>query len=81
VTALVRTFSGFQIDECHSTPLHVGTALLDRTHTVNPNLYVVVELSTGSGDMDTVFVSRLGINSLIREARNAWEPKKLSRIT
>jgi len=31
--------------------------------------------------MDTVFVSRLGINSLIREAGNAGDPKEFSRIT
>ncbi|KAI0305846.1 glycoside hydrolase family 13 protein [Multifurca ochricompacta] len=81
VTTLARAFSGFRLDNCHSTPLHVGTTLLDRARTVNPNLYVVAELFTGSEDMDTIFVSRLGINSLIREAGNAWEPKELSRIT
>jgi glycogen debranching enzyme len=48
---------------------------------VNPDLYVVAELFTGSEDMDTIFVSRLGINSLVREAGNAGEPKEFSRIT
>lgn len=81
VTSLARMFTGFRLDNCHSTPLHVGTTLLDRARTVNPNLYVVAELFTGSEDMDTVFVSRLGINSLVREAGNAGEPKEFSRIT
>ncbi|KAI9440605.1 glycoside hydrolase family 13 protein [Lactarius indigo] len=81
VTSLARIFTGFRLDNCHSTPLHVGTTLLDRARTVNPNLYVVAELFTGSEDMDTVFVSRLGINSLVREAGNAWDPKEFSRIT
>src|SRR5258708_28148918 len=81
VTSLARLFTGFRLDNCHSTPLHVGTTLLDRARTVNPNLYVVAELFTGSEDMDTIFVSRLGINSLVREAGNAYEPKELSRIT
>ncbi|KAI0057454.1 glycoside hydrolase family 13 protein [Artomyces pyxidatus] len=80
VTSLARAFTGFRLDNCHSTPLHVGTFLLDRAREVNPDLYVVAELFTGSEDMDTLFVSRLGINSLVREAGNAWDPKEFSRI-
>ena len=80
VTSLARAFAGFRLDNCHSTPLHVGTFLLDRAREVNPDLYVVAELFTGNEDMDTIFVSRLGINSLIREAGNAGDPKEFSRI-
>ncbi|THH18461.1 hypothetical protein EW146_g2524, partial [Bondarzewia mesenterica] len=80
VTSLARAFAGFRLDNCHSTPLHVGTFLLDRAREINPDLYVVAELFTGNEDMDTIFVSRLGINSLIREAGNAGDPKEFSRI-
>lgn len=80
VTYLASVFDGFRIDNCHSTPLHVGVALLDAARVENPDLYVCAELFTGNEETDVHFVSRLGINSLIREAYNAWDPKELSRV-
>lgn len=77
---MAQYFAGFRIDNCHSTPIHVAEHILDEARRVRPNLYVVAELFTGNEEMDYLFVKRLGISALIREAMQSWSTGEMSRL-
>lgn len=80
VTSMARVFTGFRLDNAHGTPLEVSEYLLTQARKVNPNLIVIAELFTGNSELDALFVSRLGINLLVREAMNAHTPRDLSNM-
>lgn len=79
ITSVARLFKGIRLDNAHSTPLHVSEYLLAKARLVNPNLIVVAELFTCDANMDSLFVKKLGINALIREAMMASNTRNLGR--
>ena len=77
---MAKHFAGFRIDNCHSTPMHVAEYMLDQARSVRTELVVMAELFSGDEKMDYVYVERLGLACLIREAMQVWSTQEMSKL-
>ncbi|KAK5091353.1 bifunctional 4-alpha-glucanotransferase/amylo-alpha-1,6-glucosidase [Lithohypha guttulata] len=77
---MAKYFTAFRIDNCHSTPIHVAEYMLDEARKERSDLAIFAELFTNNEQTDFVFIKRLGLSALIREAMQCWSTQELSRI-
>eukprot|EP00053_Salpingoeca_punica_P015824 m.146643 g.146643 ORF g.146643 m.146643 type:complete len:1557 (-) comp16812_c0_seq2:328-4998(-) len=77
---VAERFDGLRIDNCHSTPLHVGSHLIDVARRVRDDIFVMAELFTGSQKQDSLFANRLGLNALIRESYGSHDTESFCKM-
>ena len=68
VVSTSKMFHALRIDNAHSTPIHLASYMIDKARRVNPEIYICAELFSGSASRDALFVTQLGIQSLVKEA-------------
>ncbi|KAK8860545.1 hypothetical protein M9Y10_012210 [Tritrichomonas musculus] len=78
--SVAEIVQGIRLDNAHSTPLPVSEYFIKEARKVNPNLYIVAELFTGSEDLDIKYINHIGINAFIREGSRNIEPGKMTHM-
>lgn len=75
---MARYFKGFRLDNAHGTPVHVSSYLMKKAREINPDLIVMAELYTNDPHVDSIYISNVGINLLIRESMQIEDYRHLA---
>ncbi|OHT13097.1 Amylo-alpha-1,6-glucosidase family protein [Tritrichomonas foetus] len=78
--SVAEVVQGLRLDNAHSTPLQVSEYFIKEARKINPNLYIVAELFTGSEDLDIKYINHIGINAFIREGARHVEPGPMTHL-
>lgn len=78
VQSLATLFHGLRLDNAHSTPLHVGEYMMRKARQANRDILIFAELFAGSPLKDSIFIKRLGLNTLVRETNRCDSAGKLN---
>lgn len=73
-------FDGFRIDNAHNTDIQILSYFIDVARQVNPNIIIVSELFTNDRQRDKEYVDTIGINLLIRESIQSYQPSEMTSI-
>ena len=60
-------FDGFRLDNCHNTSLLLLEPILEEARKINPKLLILAELFTQDQATDIEYISKLGIDMIVRE--------------
>lgn len=80
LNSVAGVVQGLRLDNAHSTPLPVSEYFIREARKVNPNLYIVAELFTGSDDLDIKYINHIGINAFIREGSRHIQPGEMTHL-
>ena len=82
IQILAVIFDGFRLDNCHNTSLHLLEQLLKEARRLCPDLFIFAELFTQDQSVDIEYISKLGIDVIVREtAKKASYYQDVRRYT
>lgn len=80
LNSVASVVQALRLDNAHSTPLPVSEYFIREARKVNPNLYIIAELFTGSDDLDIKYINHIGINAFIREGARHIQPNQMTHL-